>query len=66
MHTYNLIINYCRTWQTIKGVAKLFPDLDAITTTAFIIKTVDAVDTCTFMISSKNEKVFGVFKLVSK
>ena len=30
----------------------------------FIVKSVDPVDACTFMVSSKNKEVFGVFDFV--
>jgi len=32
----------------------------------FIIESVDSIDTCTFMVATKNEKVLRVFNLVSE
>jgi hypothetical protein len=32
----------------------------------FIIESVDSIDTCTLVIATKNEKVFGVFNLVGE
>ena len=66
MHTDNLIINNSRAWQTIERVAKLFPNFNAVTTTAFIIKSVYTVDPRTFMVSSENEEIFGVLDFVGK
>jgi hypothetical protein len=52
MHTNNLVINDGTTWKTVEGVAKLFPHFDREAATAFVIKTIDTIDSSTFMISS--------------
>lgn len=66
MHTDNLIINNGRAGQTVEGITELFPDFDRVAATAFIVESVYAVDARTFVISSEDEKVFGVLDFVGE
>jgi len=66
VHTDNLIVDNGRAWQTIEGITKLFPNFDTETTTAFIIKTVYAVNTGALVVSSENEEIFRILDFVSE
>jgi len=66
MHTNDLIINHGRARQTIKGIAKGFPNFDTVATTAFVVESVDAVDSGCFVVSSEDEEVFGVLDFVGE
>lgn len=58
MHSKNLFIDNRSDWQAVETVCKCFPQLDIISPFAllieatFIIKSVNAIDTSTFVISS--------------
>jgi hypothetical protein len=66
MHTDNLIINDGRARQTVESVAKMLPDFDAVAATAFIVKSIYAINSCTFMVATKNEEVFWILDFVCK
>ncbi len=66
MHTDNLIINNGCARQTIEGIAKLFPNFDTVAATAFVVKSVYAVDSGTFVVSTEDEEVFGVLDFVGE
>jgi hypothetical protein len=53
MHTNNLVINDSAARKTVEGVAKLLPHLDGKSTTAFIVKSINSVDSGTLVVSSK-------------
>jgi len=64
MHGEDLLINDSGNWQAIEAIRKCLPQLDVVTSLALIIETVDSVDGSTFMISSQDEEVLGVFDFV--
>jgi hypothetical protein len=66
VHANNLVVNDRTARQTIKGIAKLLPHFDGKPTSAFVVKTIDAVDASALVVASKEEKVFGVFDFVGK
>ena len=66
MHAEYFLVNDRRDRQTVKTVCEGFPQLDVVATFALIVKPVDSVDRCTFMVSSENEKVLRVLNLVSE
>jgi aminoglycoside phosphotransferase family enzyme len=66
MHTNDLIIDDRGTGQTIKRIAKLLPHFHGETPTTLVVKAVNTIDAGTFMISTKQKEIFGVFDFVSK
>ena len=66
MHTDNLVINDSRTGQAIEGIAELLPHLNGEAATALVVKAINSVDTCTFMISSQKKEVLGILNLVGE
>ena len=66
MHTQDFFINHCGYGQTIEGFSEYLPETDTEAALALIIESIDSVDRCTFMVSSKEEKVVRVLDFVSK
>lgn len=66
MHTANLIINDGTAREAVEGVAELFPQLNRKSTTTFIIKSINAVDSGTLMVSTENKKILWVLDFVSE
>ena len=66
VHANNLIINDRTAGQTVEGVAKLLPHLDRETTTAFVVKAVNAINAGALVIPPQEEKVLGVLDFVGK
>ena len=66
MHTKDFFINNCCDWQTVETIGKGFPELDGIAALAFVIKSINTIDRGTFMVSSEDEKVEGIFDFVSE
>ncbi len=64
MHANDLIINDCSAWKAVESVAKLFPHFYGEASTAFIIKSVDSIDTSTFVVSSQEEEIFRILDFV--
>lgn len=66
MHAYDLIIDHGSAWKTVKSVAKLFPHLYRKASAAFIIKSVNSIDTSTFMVASQEKEILRILDFVSK
>jgi len=66
MHTDNLIVNHSCAGETVEDTTERLPDFNTVTATAFVIKSVDAVDTRCFMVTSKNEEIFWVLDFICK
>jgi len=66
VHCKDLLIDDGCNWQAVETVCECFPQLDVVSSLAFVVETVNSVDRCTFVIASQNEEVFGVFDLVCK
>ena len=66
MHTDDLVVDNCNTWQTIESVAKLLPYFHAETTATFIIESIYAVNSCALMVSSQDEEIFRILDFVSE
>lgn len=64
MHCKDLLINDGRNWQAVEAVGKCFPQLDVVTSLAFVVESVDAVDGSTLVVTTENEEVLWVFDLV--
>jgi hypothetical protein len=66
VHTDNLVVYDSRTRQTFECITKRFPNLHTVATTAFVIKSINAVDTRGLVVSSEDEKILGILNLVGK
>ena len=44
----------------------MFPNFDTVAATAFVVKSVYAVDSGTFVVSTEDEEVFGVLDFVGE
>jgi len=66
MHAKNFFINNCSNRKTVEAISESLPQLDIVATLALIIETIDSVDRCTFVISSQQEEVLGIFNFVSE
>ena len=66
MHGEDLLINDCGDWQAIEAVRKSLPQLDIVTSLAFIVESVDAVDRGTLVIATQNEKVLWILDLIGE
>ena len=64
MHTEYLLVDYGGNGEAIEAVGEGFPKLDVVSSLTFVVKTVNSVDRCALVISSKQEKVLWVFDLV--
>jgi hypothetical protein len=66
VHGKDLLINDCCNGQAVETVGECLPELDVVSSLAFIVEPVDAVDGRAFMVAAKDEEVFRVFDLVRK
>lgn len=64
MHTKDLLLHESRNWQTVKAINKRLPELNIISSLAFVVKPIYPVYRSTFMIPSQNKEVLGVFDLI--
>jgi len=64
VHGEDFLVNDCCNGQAVEAIGEGLPKLDVVSTLALIIKAIDAVDGSTLMVTSEDEKVFGVFDLV--
>jgi hypothetical protein len=64
MDAENFVVDNSCHWKAIKALNKLFPKLKAVSTLAFVIKPINPINRPTLMISSQQEKVFGIFDFV--
>jgi hypothetical protein len=66
VHAKDLFINHGGTGKTVEAIGKSLPELNSESSLALIVKSVNTVDRCTFMVTTENEKVLGVLDLVGK
>jgi len=66
MHTHNLIVNDSNNWHAVEGIAECLPHLDAVSSLALIIESVESVDAGALVISSKKEEILWVLNFVGK
>jgi len=64
MHREDLLVNDCGDWEAVEAVGKGLPELDVVSSFAFIVEAVDPIDRRAFVISSEDEEVFRVLDLV--
>lgn len=66
MHTEDFLVNNGSNRKTVEAIGKCFPEFDVVAAFALIVETIDSINGCTFVISTKDEKVFRVLDLVSQ
>ena len=49
--------------KTVENVTKGLPELDIVPATTLVVKPINTIDACTFMVSAEDEKVFWVADL---
>lgn len=64
MHGEDLLVDYGGNRQAVEAVCECFPQLDVVSTLAFVVETVDTVDRCALMVATENEEVLRVLDLV--
>lgn len=64
MHSEDLLVNNGGNRQAVKAVSECFPELDVVATLALVVKSINTVDRGAFVVSAKDEEIFGVFDLV--
>ncbi len=66
MHAENFLIYNGGYRKAVETIGENFPDLDAVSSLAFIIEPIDSVYSRAFMVSSQQEEVFWIFDFVSE
>lgn len=66
MHTQDFLINNSGNWKTVETVCESLPKFYVVSSLAFVIKTINSVNACAFMVTSEKEEVFRVFDFVSE
>jgi hypothetical protein len=64
VHGENLLVDNGSNRQAIEAVRKCLPELDVVTTLAFVVETVDTVDRRALVVAAQDEEVLGVLDLV--
>ena len=66
MHGEDLLVDDRCDGQAIEAVGKCLPQLDIVTSLAFVIEPVYAINRGALMVTSKNEEVLRVLDFVRK
>lgn len=66
VHTQDLIVDERSNWQAIEAVCEHLPQFNSVSSFALIIKSVNAVNTCTLVVATEEEEVLGELDLVSE
>jgi len=66
VHSEDFLVDDGCNGQTVEAVGEGLPKLDIVPTLALVVKTVDAVDRGTLVVSAENEEVLGVLDLVGQ
>ena len=65
MHTEYFLIDEGSDGQAVEHVTEDLPESDGISSLTFIVKAINSIDLCAFVIASQKEEVLGVFDLVA-
>ena len=66
MHTQYFFINNSSNREAIEAICESFPQLYVVAALALIVETIDSVNRCAFVISSKQEEVLRIFNFISE
>ena len=64
MHGKNFLIDDCSDRKTIEAISEGLPQLDVVPPLALVVKSVDAIDRGTFMVSTQDEEILRVFDFI--
>ena len=64
MHCEDLLVNDCCDGQAVKAISEGLPELDVVSSFAFIVEPIDSVDGGALMVSAQDEEVFRILDLV--
>lgn len=64
MHSEDLFVNDRGNWQAVETIGEGLPQFDIVSSFAFVIKSVNAVDRGTLVIAPENEEIFRILNLV--
>ena len=65
MHTEYFLVDESSDGQAVENVTEDLPESDGISSLTFIVKAINSIDLCAFVIASQKEEVLGVFDLVA-
>lgn len=66
MHAEDLLVYESAHGQAVEAVGEGFPESDVVTSLAFIVKSIYAVDGCAFVVPAEEKEVFWVFDFVGE
>lgn len=66
MHAENLLVNNGSYWEAVKAVSKRLPQLDVVSSLAFVVESVNSVNGSALVIASKQEEVLRVLDFVGE
>lgn len=66
MHANDFVVNDGGARQAIEGVTELLPHFDREATTALVVKSVDAINACAFVVSSQEKEILRILNFVGK
>lgn len=66
MHCEDLFVNDSCDGQTVKAVSECLPQFNIKTTLAFVVKSVNTIDTCTLVVAAKDKEVLRILDLIGK
>jgi hypothetical protein len=64
VHGEDLLVDDSGNRQAVEAIGERLPQLDVVSSLAFVVEPVDAVDAGAFVVATENEEVLGVLDLV--
>lgn len=64
VHREDLLINNSCDWQAIEAIGERLPKLDVVSSFTLVVESIDTVNRSTFMVTTEDEEILGVFDLV--
>lgn len=64
MHRENFLVDDCCNRQAVEAISERLPQLDVISSLAFIVESIYAVNRCTLVISAQDEEILWILDLV--
>jgi hypothetical protein len=64
VHCEDLLVDDCCNGQAVEAVGECLPELDIVSSLAFVVEAVDTVDGGAFVVAAQDEEIFGVLDLV--
>ena len=66
MHAEDFLINNSSNWEAVETVSESLPKFDVVSSLALVVEAIDSIDTCTLVITSKEEEVLWVLDFVGE